>query len=139
MKTTGFKDDEGNVIGFDITFNGQTRRVYRDGNRFTYNGTTDTLKAIKAIIEAEILFPDEETASEPTNEPAETWDCIHPCAIIVRLLEATTQPLTPEIAETLDASGYLLPDGTADVEQAEREIARRRDVIDQQSLQSQGI
>ena len=64
---------------------------------------------------------------ETTSAGNGTWDHTHPCAIIVRLLETTSQPLTPEIAETLNAYGYLLPDGTVDTETAEQEIDRRRD------------
>lgn len=57
------------------------------------------------------------------------WDCVHPCALLVKIMvdahaEFMPEGLDAEIDRTLDAYGYLLSDGSHDIEQARR-IYRR--------------
>ena len=49
-----------------------------------------------------------------------TWDCVHPCAFMVRWIKTHT----PTSLETLDKYGWLDEYGRPDSEKADREFAR---------------
>jgi hypothetical protein len=62
------------------------------------------------------------------------WDCVNPCALIVKIMvechtEFMPQGLEAEIDRTLDAHGYLLPDGSYDTEQANREYQTNMEIL----------
>ena len=44
----------------------------------------------------------------------ETWQCVDPCALLILLADTTD----PEVRRTLDAYGWVTPDGELDDEQA---------------------
>ena len=50
---------------------------------------------------------------EPERKP-ETWQCVDPCALLILLADTTD----PEVRRTLDAYGWVTPDGELDDEQA---------------------
>lgn len=66
------------------------------------------------------------------EKPIGTWDCCHPCALLILMLKdvsGLTGASETEL-ETLDCYGYLTPEGKPDVEAAEQELAiwnRRKD------------
>ena len=53
-----------------------------------------------------------------------TWDHHHPCAILVKLL-SKQKVLKADIERTLDANGYIMPDGSMNIESAIRECDRK--------------
>ena len=59
-------------------------------------------------------------ADEPERKP-ETWDCVDPCALLILHVGNVGDP---EVKRTLDAYGWLLPDGRFDVEQAEENLEK---------------
>ena len=80
-----------------------------------------SIKAIKAAIVAGD-FDDEDT--EPyavsTAEGEDTWDCVHPCALLITKLRV----FDGHILETLGNYGWLDVMGRPDIARAEREIKR---------------
>ena len=82
----------------------------------------DTLRAIKAHIESG-GFEDGSSvkpSETSTAEGADTWDCVHPCALLI------TKPRSfdGDLIKTLDSYGWLDVMGRPDVARAEREIKR---------------
>ena len=86
----------------------------------------DTLRAIKAHIEAGGF--EDGSSVQPMQDGPDTWDCVHPCALlIVKLDTITSYPqlrITEEELTTLDNYGWLDVMGRPDVARAEREIKR---------------
>ena len=66
------------------------------------------------------IAPDSEVADEPERKP-ETWACVDPCALLILHAGSVSDP---EVKRTLDAYGWLLPDGSLDVEQAEENLEK---------------
>ena len=56
---------------------------------------------------------DEPTEVEEDRRP-ETWACVDPCALLILRADTTD----PEVRRTLDAYGWITPDGELDDEQA---------------------
>ena len=81
----------------------------------------DSLKALKAhIVEGEFAEEATEASEVSTAEGADTWDCVHPCALLItklRMFDGT-------IIETLGNYGWLDVMGRPDIARAEREIKR---------------
>lgn len=127
MKVTGIPRDDGGK-DYLISHNGQQHKATRNGSLFSCNGVTDTLKAIKQKIESGELAStedsDQEQATEDTHQnDVGLWDCVHPCALLIKLwtephIEFMPEGLVPEIVRTLDAYGYMLPEGGCDTQQA---------------------
>ena len=119
VKTKGVFDEEG-IKNFAITNvdTGETFIALRTGSRFTIgdDGVARTLSECKQLVadDAVVFFADAEKASEEPR--GGTWDCVDPCALLI--LISTTGADMPEIKRTLDAHGWLLPNGEFDVEQA---------------------
>ena len=120
VKTKGVFDEEG-IKNFAITNvdTGETFIALRTGSRFTIgdDGVARTLSECKRLVanDAVVFFAD---ATEPSGPPESdgTWGCVDPCALLI--LISTTGADMPEIKRTLDAHGWLLPNGEFDVEQA---------------------
>ena len=82
-----------------------------------------SLKALKAHI-IEGGFDSEATDEQSTAEGADTWDCPHPCALLILATEPYCGFYTDLIKLKLDAYGWLDCMGRPDVARAEREIKR---------------
>ena len=85
-----------------------------------------SLRAVKdSIIKGALAEVDEDSDEAPdeqsTSEGADTWDCVHPCALLIALRPESPSRIT---LETLDAYGWLDCVGRPDIARAEREIAR---------------
>jgi len=79
-----------------------------------------SLKALKAAIVAGDFDEEATEASEvSTAEGADTWDCVHPCALLCIVTTGCKETL-----ETLDSYGWLDCMGRPDIARAEREIKR---------------
>ena len=127
VKTKGVFDEEG-IKNFAITNvdTGETFIALRTGSRFTIgdDGVSRTLSECKRLVanDAVVFFADAEKATEgPENG---TWDCVDPNALLI--LISTTGADMPEIKRTLDAHGWLLPNGEFDVEQAGQNFEKWR-------------
>ncbi len=85
-----------------------------------------SLRALKAAIIAGEFAEEATEASEvSTADGADTWDCVHPCALLVIFQNTILQgryKLT--VIETLEAYGWLDCMGRPDIARAEREIKR---------------
>ena len=88
-----------------------------------------SLKALKAhIIDGgfDTEEPDEATEAS-TLDGADTWDCVHPCALLITLVPhdfGLHGSLCSDMKHTLDRYGWLDCMGRPDIARAEREIAR---------------
>lgn len=85
-----------------------------------------TLNAVKHDIRHGDLCEDNRT--EPTEvstaNGADTWDCVHPCALLIYNMMEYDLVLGDMEHHTLDAYGWLDVIGRPDVARAEREIKR---------------
>jgi len=67
----------------------------------------------------------EEPAEASTADGADTWDCVHPCALLIALQNTIMQGCyEKQVLNTLDAYGWLDVIGRPDIARAEREIQR---------------
>ena len=57
---------------------------------------------------------DDEPAEVEQGRRPETWACVDPCALLILLADTTD----PEVRRTLDAYGWVTPEGELDSEQA---------------------
>ena len=71
--------------------------------------------------------------------PRATWDCVHPCAWLIEHYNLMADKLPEEVMEdvkhTLCAFGWMDNNGILDHVRAQREIARFRKVLQQESEQ----
>ena len=85
-----------------------------------------TLSAVKDSVSNGDLCEDNRT-EEPTEvstvDGADTWDCVHPCAMLILSIDPKW-PTPENYMTTLDAYGWLDVIGRPDVARAEREIKR---------------
>lgn len=80
-----------------------------------------SLKALKAaIVDGDFDEEATEASEVSTAEGADTWDCVHPCALLITKLRM----FDGHIIETLGNYGWLDCMGRPDVARAEREIKR---------------
>ena len=80
-----------------------------------------SLKALKAhIVDGDFAEEATEASEVSTAEGADTWDCVHPCALLITKLRM----FDGHIIETLGNYGWLDCMGRPDVARAEREIKR---------------
>jgi len=130
-KTVGFTNGEGSRKGYDIhTDSGEVFRATPLGSqRYQCNGLSyKSLRAVKdSIIKGALAeTDDDEVAADETSTAngADTWDCVHPCALLIALLKAKDYFSETLTKETLDNYGWLDCMGRPDIARAEREIAR---------------
>lgn len=135
LKTVGVEGEDGKDFQIHVDEDGDLKvfHCYREGQKFTCLGVTDSIKNIKAgILSGEIAFESEpDSLSEDIAKVAEagttdcgigTWDCIHPCAL---LIYATLHSTPGEhIMYTLERYGWLNDEGWLDVDRAKREHER---------------
>ena len=128
VKTKGVFDEEG-IKNFAITNvdTGETFIALRTGSRFTIgdDGVSRTLSECKRLVanDAVVFFADAEKATEGPEDG--TWDCVDPNALLI-MLQAGVEVSKEEINRTLDAHGWLTPDGLTDIEQADANYEKWR-------------
>lgn len=128
IKTVGVLRPDG-LKDFDIHLaNGEVVRAIRNGGKFQVGGQVDTLKAIKVAVEDGLRNDPTEVGYDEPEEVEEkptlgTWDCVDPCAILVRAIVDDRIPLAGEVKRTLDCHGWLIH-GCPDVERSNIEYSR---------------
>ncbi len=120
--------DENNVKHFQITSSrGDIYIAMRQPNgKFTVgdDGVHRTLKQCKDAVanDAVVFFADAKEAPE-TAEGGDTWSCVDANALLIILAAGgTVDPA--EIDRTLDAHGWLKPDGQHDALQARENYSK---------------
>ena len=91
-----------------------------------------SLKAVKTHIEADGFHEEADEADEaevPMNEQGNLWDCVHPCAFLVRW----TLTHSPTSLDTLNKYGWLDENGAPDFAKADREFTRVENLTGAQS------
>ena len=85
-----------------------------------------SLKELKTHISNGGFNEDGEEPSETsTADGADTWDCVHPCALLIALQNTIMQGCyEKQVLNTLDNYGWLDVMGRPDIARAEREIKR---------------
>ena len=111
--------DENQVKNFLITNkdSGEVHVALRDGQKFVLGEFRGTLAQCKQLVSdgKVVHFADAEKAPE-TPEQDGTWRCCDPCALLILMSHSGVN--FPEVKRTLDAHGWLLPDGSVDVKAA---------------------
>ena len=121
VKTKGILDENG-VKHFQLTdSSGDIYIAMRQPNgRFTIgdDGVSRTLKQCKdAVVNDAVVFFADATEAPESPKGGDTWSCVDPCALLIILAAGgTVDPA--EIDKTLDAHGWLKPDGQHDALQA---------------------
>ena len=106
-----------------ITKCGEEIECHAEGSQgFKCNGVKyQSLKDIKAAVESWGAVEEAEVDEvSSTMDGHDTWDCIHPCALLIKW----TKSHSPESLKTLSNYGWLDCIGRPDVARAEREIKR---------------
>lgn len=125
LKVKGVLDESG-VKNFLIETpdSGSYFAMRQPNGKFTVgdDGVSRTLKQCKEVVanDAVVFFAD---ATEPSGPPQrdETWDCVHPCAMLAMIyagvgVGSDSECISPhEIRRTLDAYGWIDSDGLIDV------------------------
>ena len=62
--------------------------------------------------------------SEFEKDARKVWDCIDPCAMLCYCVQTGAVPLNDEVKRTLDAFGWLTPEGFPDYECMQHEFNR---------------
>lgn len=131
------RDDGSDVKDYLIKADGREFLAINDGkSKFTCPdaGVNDPkpLKEVKMAIAVAVESARVESSGSQSDRPA-TFDAIHPCAILIRvcrgafgLMTEDGTPLDPDLKNTLDAFGWLTPEGKADFAASERSYARVR-------------
>jgi hypothetical protein len=127
LKTTGVLDESG-IKNFLInTPDGMSFCAMRQPNgKFTIGDdcVSRTLRQCKEAVanDAVVFFAD---ATEPSgaSEGGDTWRCVDPNALLIIVAAGGT--VSPaEIDRTLDANGWLKPDGQHDALQARENLEK---------------
>ncbi len=103
--------------------------------RYSCNGLHyKSLRAVKdSIIKGALAETDDEPEEEAsTLDGADTWGCVHPCALLAHLYDLGLlgplghkhKDLLAQYNDTMDKYGWLDCAGRPDIARAEREIAR---------------
>ena len=127
MKVTGIARDDGGK-DYLISHNDEQHKATKNGSLFSCNGVTDTLKAIKQMIELG-EFPqtvDSQPVQVTDDEPdlgVGLWDCVHPCALLVLTVgdRGIDDEMRRHFISTLNNYGWLLECGSPDYERAMRD------------------
>lgn len=143
VRATGYEREDGRK-GYRLNYGGRFWNVHKEGN-WWHKEESDlrahTMKELKLLMieTVEAGLPDPKVEKDEIRVPATNitrfedlaaameegdvvqsvaaWDCIHPCALLI----LCQVEMGPEVLRTLDAFGYLTPDGVPDVEGALRE------------------
>jgi len=116
LKTMGVFDENGEKNYEIRTPCGDRYIALKEGQKYLIgdDGIKRTLKGCKQLVadDAVIFFADATEAPE-VPEVDGTWACVDPCALLI-IFNATS----PEVDRTLDAHGWIKPDGDRDDEAA---------------------
>lgn len=139
LEAVGMRDSEGKKVGYRIQHNGKVYEAVRTPDeRFECDGFVGTLKQVKLNIKSGGLdhfadadkaaiaqqgVSDVDSTSLTHHADGATWDCVSPCAMLILFC---TQLDHPEVLRTLDAYGWLLPDGTPNIEDARVQMKKRQ-------------
>ena len=129
LKVKGVLDEDG-VKNFLIEIpDGLSYCAMRQPNgKFTIgdDGVSRTLKQCKELVanDAVVYFADVTNATDDHDdtESKGAWDCVHPCALLILLAECDVS--REEIDRTLDAFGWMTPEGGRDFRAAEESLER---------------
>ena len=124
VKVKGVADENG-VTNFMITNTdtGETHVALRNGRLFEVGEFRGTLKQCKELVAASKVVHFADAPPEPESNHS-SWDCVHPCALLIKLwtephIEYMPEGLTDEISRTLDSFGWLDRDGMLDIDAAQ--------------------
>tara|TARA_R110002020_G_scaffold368536_2_gene580342 strand:+ start:1513 stop:1953 length:441 start_codon:yes stop_codon:yes gene_type:complete len=137
-KTVGFEHGSSRRKGYVIhTECGKEFACVPDGSYgYILKGQRhSSIKDAKAFIEAGDVDCGDPVETSPALEGEDTWDCVHPCALLVRFYDMGLlsvighrghKQIHTECKTTLDAYGWLDSEGRPDIEKADRELERVR-------------
>lgn len=122
IKTVGVARPDGNKDYVLHLGNGEKVTAVRDfGGKFRIGTSVGTIKELKWLVERGLRNDEDDVTHEDApeapqadrkgREPFGLWDCVHPCAIIVRAIQAGLLPCEIEVRTTLDNWGWLDEDG----------------------------
>lgn len=128
LKTKGVFD-ENNEKNYEIrTPCGDRYIALKEGQKYLIgdDGIKRTLRDCKSLVadDAVIFFADATEASEAPKADG-TWTCVDPCALLT-LIDGGCHVSRDEIDRTLDAYGWIKPDGERDTLQARENFEKRR-------------
>lgn len=123
VKVKGVVDETG-VKNFMLTNTdtGEVHVAMRSGQKFEVGEFRGTLAQCKAMVAASKVVHFADAPPEPESNHS-SWDCVHPCALLIKMInemhfEYVEDNLFPEIERTLNAFGWITPEGEHDVEHA---------------------
>ena len=138
MKTSDLKANGFHLEGvkhYQIVHEGETYICAPAGQKWECRSMVDTLKNIKrAIIDGSI--PEDVEIEEP-QECAGTWDCIHPCAILIDRLGVEACEADKDIMDTLHSYAWCDDDRVIDTDRVERAFGRKKSVAPEQILKKE--
>lgn len=126
VKVKGVLDENG-IKNFMITNtdSGEVHVAMREGQfNFRVGEFVGTLKQCKQLVSASEVVHFADAKTEVTESSNGSWDCCHPCALLILLAEGDVS--RKEIDRTLDAFGWLTPEGTRDIEAAKESLEKWR-------------
>ncbi len=115
VKVKGVLDENG-IKNFMITNTdtGEVHVAMRDGQKFVVGEFRGTLSQCKQLVSASEVVHFADAPPEPMDSRADgTWDCVDPCALLI-IAAAGGHVSDDEINRTLDAHGWIKPDGERD-------------------------
>ncbi len=123
VKVKGVVDHHG-VKNFMITNvdTGEVHVALREGQKFILGEFKGTLAQCKSLVADDKVVHFADVYKEP--EVPQIWDHVDPCALLV-LLECP-RSISEEVHRTLDANGWIKPDGTQDIELARSTFEQQR-------------
>ena len=113
LSVKGITDEQG-IKHFQITNKdtGEIHMAIRSGQKFEVGEFRGTLKQCKDLVAASKVVHFADAPPEPESNHS-AWDCCHPCSLLI-LLAAGGDVCKSEIDRTLNAFGWLKPDGEHD-------------------------
>jgi hypothetical protein len=128
-RTTGIVNPETGKKDFEIEReDGVCVLARRDGSKFVvFDMIPASLSQCKEIVaDWDFDVDSEEVTSPCTDSPCRgrgAWDCVDPCALLIRLCGMQLSH-DNELRRTLDAYGWMKPDGTPDFEEADKNFKK---------------
>ncbi len=121
VKTKGVVDENG-IKNFMLTNTdtGEVHVAMRDGQKFILGEFRGTLAQCKQLVAASkvVHFAD----AQPERAPEGTWDHVDANALLI--LRGSSDVTEAEIRRTLDANGWLTPEGEPDVVAARENFSK---------------